>query len=184
MGNAFRPPILAWHNAVPKHLQKVSVSCPLRAAVADTTPNPSSAHYWLLSGVLLASVLYSPAYSDYSPFIIGTARDKPRFLMGCLALWAVSPLSRARQVPGLIPCVVRRVFKPSRTSHSACSSAGRLEDAGNTVRIWLLTCFIPELLLRDPVVGGHCHNDRELCGSVCTHYTARQVENLQSCFCH
>ncbi|KAI0734178.1 3-oxo-5-alpha-steroid 4-dehydrogenase-domain-containing protein [Fomitopsis betulina] len=53
----------------------------------------NSAHYWLLSGVLLASVLYSPAYSDYSPFIIGTARDKPRFLMGCLALWAFAEFS-------------------------------------------------------------------------------------------
>ncbi|EPT05615.1 hypothetical protein FOMPIDRAFT_1021388 [Fomitopsis schrenkii] len=53
----------------------------------------NSAHYWLLSGVLLASVLYSPAYSDYSPYIIGTARDKPHFLLGCVALWAFAELS-------------------------------------------------------------------------------------------
>ncbi|KZT73171.1 hypothetical protein DAEQUDRAFT_722297 [Daedalea quercina L-15889] len=53
----------------------------------------NSAHYWLLSGVLLASVIYSPAYSYYSPFIIGTAREKPKFLLGCVALWAFAELS-------------------------------------------------------------------------------------------
>ncbi|TFY64897.1 hypothetical protein EVJ58_g2319 [Rhodofomes roseus] len=53
----------------------------------------NSAHYWLLSGVLLATVVYSPAYSAYSPYIIGTAREKPKFLLGSVALWAFAELS-------------------------------------------------------------------------------------------
>ncbi|KAH9917846.1 3-oxo-5-alpha-steroid 4-dehydrogenase-domain-containing protein [Fomitopsis serialis] len=56
----------------------------------------NSAHYWLLSGFLLATVVYSPAYSAYSPYIVGTAREKPKFLLGCVALWSVSPFPVAR----------------------------------------------------------------------------------------
>ena len=50
----------------------------------------SSAHYWLLSGVLLAGAIYRPVYAANSPYVAGTIRNNPRFLLICGALWLVS----------------------------------------------------------------------------------------------
>ena len=121
MGDALCSSVLAWHHALPEHLQKVSTDTGGRAAMTDRDSTTSSAHYWLLSGVLLASVLYSPAYSEYSPFIIGTARDKPPFLLGCVALWAVSKLSRAPRVPTHPCCSLQNCQTFTRISRSVLS---------------------------------------------------------------
>lgn len=52
----------------------------------------SSFHYHVLGGVLLAYAVYSPTYSSMSPYIRGTIREDPKFLLGCAAIWLVRPL--------------------------------------------------------------------------------------------
>ncbi|TCD64037.1 3-oxo-5a-steroid 4- dehydrogenase [Steccherinum ochraceum] len=53
----------------------------------------NSGHYWVFSGAALAYSVYSPAYSSSSPFIRGTYRDDPTFLMACLGIWIFAELS-------------------------------------------------------------------------------------------
>ncbi|KAI0034564.1 3-oxo-5-alpha-steroid 4-dehydrogenase-domain-containing protein [Vararia minispora EC-137] len=53
----------------------------------------NSAHYHILSGVLLAGAIYSPTYSATSSYIVNTIRDNPRFLQGCTAFWVFCQLS-------------------------------------------------------------------------------------------
>ncbi|KAH8100796.1 3-oxo-5-alpha-steroid 4-dehydrogenase-domain-containing protein [Cristinia sonorae] len=53
----------------------------------------NSGHYWLFSGVFLAYSAYSPAYSSSSPYVRGTLRDDPNFLLGCVAVWLFAELS-------------------------------------------------------------------------------------------
>lgn len=53
----------------------------------------NSAHYHLLSGVALALAIYSPTYAADSPYIRGTIRDDPRFLLACAIVWLFAQLS-------------------------------------------------------------------------------------------
>ncbi|KZT22001.1 hypothetical protein NEOLEDRAFT_1072406 [Neolentinus lepideus HHB14362 ss-1] len=53
----------------------------------------NSAHYHLLSGLALAYAIYSPTYSASSPYIRGTIRNDPSFLLGSTAVWIFSELS-------------------------------------------------------------------------------------------
>ena len=50
----------------------------------------NSAHYWLLSGVLLAVSVYSPSLSWES--LEGTFQNRPTFLVPCIALWVAAEL--------------------------------------------------------------------------------------------
>ncbi|KAF8193432.1 3-oxo-5-alpha-steroid 4-dehydrogenase-domain-containing protein [Pholiota molesta] len=53
----------------------------------------NSAHYHLLSGVLLAADVYRPKYSATSPYIVGTIRNNEKFLWICAGIWAFAELS-------------------------------------------------------------------------------------------
>ncbi|KAM5530870.1 hypothetical protein V8D89_015455 [Ganoderma adspersum] len=53
----------------------------------------NSAHYHLLSGVLLAWSIYSPTFAANSPWIRGTVRENPTFLWSCLAAFVFAELS-------------------------------------------------------------------------------------------
>ncbi|KAI9057322.1 hypothetical protein FKP32DRAFT_1598411 [Trametes sanguinea] len=53
----------------------------------------NSAHYHILSGLLLAYSVYSPTYAANSPYIRGTIRENPTFLWSCLAVWLFAELS-------------------------------------------------------------------------------------------
>ncbi|CCM04316.1 uncharacterized protein FIBRA_06487 [Fibroporia radiculosa] len=53
----------------------------------------NSAHYWVLSGFLLAAAVYSPTYDNYAQYVRGSLRDNPRFLWSCAALWLFAELS-------------------------------------------------------------------------------------------
>ncbi|GBE88589.1 Putative enoyl reductase [Sparassis crispa] len=53
----------------------------------------NSAHYWILSGALLAYSLYSPTYSAASPHILGSIRNNPNYLWIGTALWLFAELS-------------------------------------------------------------------------------------------
>ncbi|KAH9945415.1 3-oxo-5-alpha-steroid 4-dehydrogenase-domain-containing protein [Epithele typhae] len=53
----------------------------------------NSAHYHLLSGLLLAYAIYSPTYSANSPWIRGTIRENPTFLMSCMGAFLFAELS-------------------------------------------------------------------------------------------
>ncbi|KDQ59097.1 hypothetical protein JAAARDRAFT_68653 [Jaapia argillacea MUCL 33604] len=53
----------------------------------------NSAHYHLLSGVALAYAIYSPTYSAYSPFVAGTKRSDPNFLLAFTGIWLFAQLS-------------------------------------------------------------------------------------------
>jgi very-long-chain enoyl-CoA reductase len=53
----------------------------------------NSAHYHLLSGLLLAYSVYSPPFSATSPYIRHTARDNPTWLNGYFAVWLFAELS-------------------------------------------------------------------------------------------
>ncbi|KAI0368621.1 hypothetical protein BV20DRAFT_968982 [Pilatotrama ljubarskyi] len=53
----------------------------------------NSAHYHILSGVLLAYSVYSPTFAANSPYIRGTIRENPAFLWSCLAVWLFAELS-------------------------------------------------------------------------------------------
>ncbi|THH17075.1 hypothetical protein EW146_g3683 [Bondarzewia mesenterica] len=55
-----------------------------------------SAYYHLLSGVALAYAIYSPTYSANSPYVRGTIRDDPRFLLGCSLFWLFAQLSNLK----------------------------------------------------------------------------------------
>ena len=54
----------------------------------------SSAHYHILSGVLLAYSIYSPTFSANSPWIRGAIRENPTFLWSCLAVFLVRDFIR------------------------------------------------------------------------------------------
>ncbi|TBU50459.1 3-oxo-5-alpha-steroid 4-dehydrogenase-domain-containing protein [Dichomitus squalens] len=56
----------------------------------------NSAHYHLLSGVLLAWSVYSPTFAANSPWIRGTIRENPTFLWSCLAVFVFAELSNLR----------------------------------------------------------------------------------------
>ncbi|KAI1797184.1 3-oxo-5-alpha-steroid 4-dehydrogenase-domain-containing protein [Ganoderma leucocontextum] len=56
----------------------------------------NSAHYHLLSGVLLAWSIYSPTFAANSPWIRGTIREDPTFLWSCLAAFVFAELSNLR----------------------------------------------------------------------------------------
>ena len=50
---------------------------------------------WLLLFLLAPGSKLTSAYSATSPYVFGTYRDDPRFLMGCAVVWLVrSILSR------------------------------------------------------------------------------------------
>ncbi|KAI0749310.1 3-oxo-5-alpha-steroid 4-dehydrogenase-domain-containing protein [Daedaleopsis nitida] len=53
----------------------------------------NSAHYHVLSGVLLAWSLYSPTFAMNSPWIRGTIREDPTFLCSCLGVFLFAELS-------------------------------------------------------------------------------------------
>ncbi|EIN03942.1 hypothetical protein PUNSTDRAFT_116689 [Punctularia strigosozonata HHB-11173 SS5] len=53
----------------------------------------NSAHYHLLSGLLLAYSVYSPPFSAPSPYIRGTVRDDPTWLNAYAAAWLFAELS-------------------------------------------------------------------------------------------
>ncbi|KAI0635865.1 3-oxo-5-alpha-steroid 4-dehydrogenase-domain-containing protein [Trametes polyzona] len=53
----------------------------------------NSAHYHILSGVLLAYSVYSPTFAANSPYIRGTVRENPNILWTCLAVWLWAELS-------------------------------------------------------------------------------------------
>ncbi|KAI0710175.1 3-oxo-5-alpha-steroid 4-dehydrogenase-domain-containing protein [Earliella scabrosa] len=53
----------------------------------------NSAHYHLLSGLLLARSIYSPTFAANSPWIRGTIRENPTFLWSCLGLFLFAELS-------------------------------------------------------------------------------------------
>jgi hypothetical protein len=53
----------------------------------------SSFHYHVLGGVALAYAVYSQTYSNTSPYIRGTFRDDPKFLMVSAAVWLVGTTS-------------------------------------------------------------------------------------------
>ncbi|PIL35638.1 hypothetical protein GSI_02367 [Ganoderma sinense ZZ0214-1] len=53
----------------------------------------NSAHYHLLSGLLLAWSIYSPTFAANSPWIRGTVREDPTFLWSCLAAFVFAELS-------------------------------------------------------------------------------------------
>ncbi|EGN99306.1 hypothetical protein SERLA73DRAFT_168792 [Serpula lacrymans var. lacrymans S7.3] len=53
----------------------------------------NSAHYHLLSGILLAYAIYSPTYAATSPYIQGTYREEPKFLQMGAAIWLFAELS-------------------------------------------------------------------------------------------
>ncbi|KAI0314305.1 3-oxo-5-alpha-steroid 4-dehydrogenase-domain-containing protein [Amylostereum chailletii] len=56
----------------------------------------NSAHYHFLAGLFIAYPVYSPTYSANSPYIVGTIRDNPNFLLGCVAVWLFSELSNLK----------------------------------------------------------------------------------------
>ncbi|VDB86649.1 unnamed protein product [Peniophora sp. CBMAI 1063] len=53
----------------------------------------NSAHYHILGGLFLAYPIYGPTYSARSPFVQGTYRDDPNFLLGSVAFWLFCELS-------------------------------------------------------------------------------------------
>lgn len=67
----------------------VLVSCQSTDATCSLlTFGSSSAHYHILSGVLLAGGLYGPWYSK--KVLEGTQRANPQFLTACAGVWLVS----------------------------------------------------------------------------------------------
>jgi len=53
----------------------------------------NSAHYWILGGLFLALPIYSPTYSVISPYILGTLRNEPDFLLAGIALFLFAEVS-------------------------------------------------------------------------------------------
>jgi len=53
----------------------------------------NSAHYHILSGVLLAYSIYSPTYSESSSFIKGTQRDNPTWIVFGVSIWVLAEIS-------------------------------------------------------------------------------------------
>ncbi|EIM82531.1 uncharacterized protein STEHIDRAFT_141777 [Stereum hirsutum FP-91666 SS1] len=56
----------------------------------------NSAHYWFLSGVLLAWSIYSPWYGALSPSVRNSAAGNPTFLSMSVLLWAIAELSNLK----------------------------------------------------------------------------------------
>ncbi|KAI0059252.1 hypothetical protein BV25DRAFT_1860876 [Artomyces pyxidatus] len=53
----------------------------------------NSFHYHILSGLMLAYPIYSPTYSANSPYIKGTVRENPQFLLACTAVFLFAEYS-------------------------------------------------------------------------------------------
>ncbi|KAG6336375.1 hypothetical protein ID866_2732 [Astraeus odoratus] len=53
----------------------------------------NSAHYHLLSGLVLALSVYSPNFGALSPYIRGTIRDDPSFIWACTIVWIFAEMS-------------------------------------------------------------------------------------------
>lgn len=70
-------------------------------------PTCSSFHYHVFGGVFLAYAVYSPTYGALSPYIRGTIRDDPTFLLLCTAVFLVRLKCAAK---GLCRLTVRFQF--------------------------------------------------------------------------
>lgn len=53
----------------------------------------NSAHYHIFSGLFLALDVYRSKFSATSPYIVGTYRDKEKFLWVSAGIWVVHSLS-------------------------------------------------------------------------------------------
>lgn len=89
----------------------------------------SSFHYHVFGGLFLAYAIYSPTYGALSPYIRGTIRDDPTFLMACAAVFLVCFLLYSQYTDWLVlqfaqlsngkTHLILRDLRPAGTKHRA-----------------------------------------------------------------